>query len=266
MTTPNVRNPSHRSMSSKVFAAAGLIGALVVAACTPTSASPTAQSVQPTAAAPTAAPLAQPTAAPTVAPQATATVPVLSEDAVMDAVRKAWETMAVAGPRKVVQTSKNADGTGMTIEAVFVPPDSLHQIVTIGGQQIAEQYSVGNTIYNNTLRTGGWVSSPAPGGTVGVLKLFGDSSAADGSLTYSNARVEGAETVNGAATVIYAYATQLKGADMVVQHRLWVDTATGLPARNEIVDDEGQTVQEFTFDNSLSVDLPADVASAPPAP
>lgn len=266
MPTISVPPRSHRSTALRTLTTVGLV-AVVVAACNQAPAAPTAQpAVQPTAAKPTAVPVAQPTMALTVAPEPTATAPVLSEEAVMDAVRKAWETMAAAGPRKVVQTSKDADGTGMTIEAVFVPPDSLHQIVKLGEQQIAEQYSVGDTIYNNTLGTGGWVSTQLPGGTPGLTKLFGDPSVLGDSITYTDIRVDGADVINGQAAIIYAYSSQLKGADMVVRHRLWVDTVTGLPARNEIVDDEGQTIQEFTFDSSLSVELPADVASAPPAP
>ena len=247
--------------------ALGLAATLIVTACKP-SATPTAPPNAPTLAAPvaspTAVPVSQPTAAPTAAPAATAIV--LSEDGVMEAVHKAWAALGAAGPRKVVQTNSDSDGPGTVIEAVFVPPDSLHQIVKMGGRAIAEQYSIGDTIYNNTPQTGGWVSTQVSGGTPGVMAMFGDSDALSDAITYSNAHVEGNESVNGHEAVIYAYSSQLKGADKTIQHRLWVDTTSGLPVKNEIVSDQGTTTQEITVDASLTIDLPADVAAAPPAP
>lgn len=270
MTTHTTRPTVHTLTQALalVLAAAGIV----------TACKPTAAPSQPTAAAPIASPTpaAQPTtvaqltagsqstAAPTVTSAATSVV--LSEDGVMEAVHKAWAALGAAGPRKVVQTSTDSDGAGTVIEAVFVPPDSLHQIVKIGGRAIAEQYSMGDTIYNNTPQTGGWVSTQVSGGTPGVMALFGDSDALSDAVTYSNARVEGAENVNGHEAVIYAYTSQLNGADMVVQHKLWVDTSSGLPVKNEIVSDQGTTTQEITVDASLTIDLPADVAAAPPAP
>ncbi len=263
MISPSNKPTARPSLRALAFA---LAAATIVTACK-ASATPTAAPPQPTSATPVAtptpAPVSQPTAEPTVAPAATTVV--LSEDGVIEAVHTAWAALGAAGPRRVVQTSTDSEGAGTVIEAVFVPPDSLHQIVEIGGHAIAEQYSIGDTIYNNTPETG-WVSTQVSGGTPGMLAMFDDSDALSDALTYSNARVEGNESVNGHEAVVYAYSSQLKGADMVVQHRLWVDTTSGLPVKNEIVSDEGTTTQEFTFDASLTIDLPADVAAAPPAP
>lgn len=242
-----------------------LAAALILSACQ-TPAAPTAAPVKPTkpAVVASATVAAAPTVVPTEAPAATATLPVLSADDVIEAVHQAWATAGLAGPRRLVQTSSDADGAGTVIEAEFVPPDSLHQVVKIGGQKIAEQYNMGGVLYNNAPTSGGWVRTDLPGSLNGALAMFSD--AAGDSITYSDARVEGSETVNGYNAVIYAYATQLEGFAMVVKHRLWVDTGSGLPVKNEIVSDEGQTVQEIVYSADVAIVLPDDVAAAPPAP
>jgi hypothetical protein len=45
---------------------------------------------------------------------------------------------------------------------------------------------------------------------------------------------------------------------------LWVDQTSGLPVKSESTDPDGMTISEtITYDNSITLTLPAEAANAP---
>jgi hypothetical protein len=182
--------------------------------------------------------------------------PSLSPDEVYQAVSTAWKKLETAGPRHISQTSE-----GVSIEADAVPPD-FHQVVSAGGNVVAEQYIVGGTIYNSV--QGAWTQT-AGGGT--ALSTIGDFALdLSGSLVYSNGMVNGIEVINGSPAIVYSYSTTLKGLDATAQYKLWVDQISGLPVKSENTSPEGSTTaMTITYDPSITLSLPDEAKSAPPS-
>jgi hypothetical protein len=237
-----------------------------------TAAPPTAATVAP---ATTAAPAATKTPAapaPTTAvnSQASPTValpaaPVLSSDEVIQAVKAAWEAYAKAGPVRLNQTSSMGGNPTLTIKAEIVPPDQLHQVTSMMGQAVAEQYFYGGAIYGESPGTGGtWVKTPNFG--VKQFATVVSSLAGDATLTRSDGKVLGVENVNSEAAMVYGYSSQLQGFPDKISYKLWVSQSRGLPLKFEKDPPKGdQMVQEFTYDPALKIVLPAEVAAAPTA-
>lgn len=196
-------------------------------------------------------------------PQLPTPAPLASDD-VIKAVKVAWAAADKAGPRRLKQVSYKGDQVTSTIDAESVPPDQFHQIVTMNGQVIAEQYIYGGAIYVNAPNSGGWTKTPASAAQVGAV-IGGLAQALVGDITYSDAKVLGAETVNGEPATVYSYATQLKGFPDKTSYKLWVSTAAGLPIRQEKVNTHLKLVEDITYDAKLTISLPTEVAAAPTA-
>ncbi|HSD85472.1 MAG TPA: hypothetical protein VLG46_16540 [Anaerolineae bacterium] len=206
----------------------------------------------------------------TPAPSASATpglvsAPSKSAGEVIAAVKAAQAaTEKATGPRLVTVTVYQGDTAISVIEAQFVPPDTLHQQVKMGGQVMAESYWYQGTIYTKAPNTGGWKSSP------GALKQFtqvlgGMAGSLADSIIYSDGKVLGVETVKGEPATVYSYSTQLQGLPDKVPHKVWVSNATGLPVKEE-TDKEGEkTVREITYNAAIIISVPAEVLSAPAA-
>jgi hypothetical protein len=226
-----------------------------VAVLQPTAILPAATLPAPTATVANASPTAtlQP---PTPAP--------LAADDVIKAVKAAWAAADKAGPRRLKEEAYKGDQAIETIDAESVPPDQFHQIVTMNGQFIAEQYIYGGAIYVKAPDTGGWKKTPASAAQVGAV-IGGLALALAGDITYSDAKVLGTETINGEPATIYGYATQLKGFPTVTSYKLWVSTVAGLPVRQEKVTPQLKLVLDITYDAKLTISLPAEVAAAPTA-
>jgi hypothetical protein len=191
-------------------------------------------------------------------PAATANVqpaPSLSADEVYQAVSAAWAKLDQAGPRHISQTTSE----GLNTEADVVPPD-FHQVMSAGGNVIAEQYIINGTIYNNV--QGAWTQTPGAGDALSTLGNF--SMAVSDSLVYSDGMVNGVEIINGSPAIVYSYSTTLKGVDASAQYKLWVDQISGLPVRSVDVSPDGATIDKtFTYGNSIKITLPADAQNAP---
>jgi hypothetical protein len=188
----------------------------------------------------------------------------LAADDVIKAVKAAWAAADKAGPRRLKQMSYKGDQAVTTIDAESVPPGQFHQVVTMNSQVIAEQYIYGGVIYVNAPNTGGRKVAPASAAQVGAV-MGGLAQALVGDITYSDAKVLGAETVNGEPATVYSYATQLKGFPDKTNYKLWVSTAAGLPIRQEKVTTRLRLVMDITYDAKLTISLPAEVAAAPSA-
>lgn len=240
----------------------GIIATFLLAACSAQTAStapavetkvPSAQS-QATLVQPTAQPQAtvvQPTAVANAQP-----APSLSPDEVYKAVSAAWAKLADAGPRHISQTSSD----GLTTEVDVVPPD-FHQVMSAGGNVMAEQYIVSGTIYNNV--QGAWTQTAGGSDALGMLGNLVP--AVSDSLVYSAGKVEGIEAINGSPAILFSYSTTLKGVDASAQYKVWVDQASGLPVRYVNITPDGTTIDEtITYDSSITITLP-DVAKNAPA-
>jgi hypothetical protein len=181
--------------------------------------------------------------------------PSLSADEVYQAVSAAWTKLDTAGPRHISQTTSE----GLTTEADVIPPD-FHQVMSAGGNVVAEQYIVGGTIYNNA--QGAWTQTTGGGAALNTIGNFALN--LSDSLVYSDGMVNGVEVINGSPAIVYSYSTTLKGLDASAQYKLWVDQASGLPVRSVNITPDGMTTDEtITYDNSITITLPGEAKNAP---
>jgi len=191
------------------------------------------------------------------APADLPSAPSLSPEEVYQAVSAAWAKMGTAGPRHISQTTSE----GLSTEADVVPPD-FHQVVSIGGNVVAEQYIVSGTIYAN--EQGAWTQTAGGGDSLLTVGDFAMGLADN--LEYSNGIVEGVEEINGSPAIVYSYSTTLKGLDASAQYKLWVDQISGLPVRSVNVGSDGMTIDKtITYNNSLTITLPSEAKNAPTA-
>jgi outer membrane lipoprotein-sorting protein len=232
-----------------------IVGLLLVAGCVPSA--PAVNQVQPTVQNPVSSsstPMStQPAAAASTAIPTPLTAPVLSADQVYQAVAAAWAKMDSAGARHVSQVSYKGDTALQTIEADSVPPN-YHQVVTIMGKVMAEQYVYNGTIYNYV--QGAWSQLAGAWKTV-KSTLAGFSQALSDQIIKSDGKVVGVESVNGYPAVVYSYTTTLKGTSASSHYTLWVDQRSGLIVKQIIIDPQGEKmVQTIIYDASITLVLP----------
>jgi hypothetical protein len=204
-----------------------------------------------------------------VQPAAVQSAPSLSADEVYKAVAAAMAKLATAGPRHVSQTSFKGDTAATDLEMDAVPPN-YHQVITLNGKKMAEQYVVDKDIYNQV--AGQWLKVTGGGTTfTDTLKGFGESLA--GQIVRSDGKVEGIEMVNGKPAILYSYKTMIKdlSKNPTIQ-KLWVDPVSGLPVKQETdttnVKDPTITdkiVQLITYDPGITITLPEEAKNAKPA-
>jgi len=141
----------------------------------------------------------------------------------------------------------------MNIEADSVPPN-YHQVVSLGGSVMAEQYVYDGTIYNK--QNGEWSQVPGAGKTF-KSTLAGFAQAISDQIVKSGGKVVGVEDVNGKPAFVYSYTTSLKGTKSSSQYTVSVDQASGLLVKQIIIDPEGmKTIQTITYDASITLTLP----------
>jgi hypothetical protein len=205
------------------------------------------------------------TAEPGPATKAPAALPAKTSDEVIAAVKTAEASVTKAtGPRLIILTMYKGDTVESVMEGQFVPPDTLYQKMTAGGQIMAESYWYHGTIYSRSPASGGkWVASP------GALSQFtqilgGVVSGVASSIVYSDGKVLGEESVHGDLAIVYGYTTELKGlATSKITHKVWVSNATGFPIKEETDRSTEKTVREVTFNANLAITIPAEVLAAP---
>jgi hypothetical protein len=241
---------------------------LVTAACASTGGQSSTSPAQPT----TVSQVLQATTTQTAMAVATATqttalatqaAPMLTSDEAIKTAQAAWARLATAGPRHVSQTSFKGDSAISTIEADSVPPN-FHQVTSVMGTVIAEQYVYDGTIYNKV--NGEWSQLPG-GGKTFTNTLEGFTQGLSESLVYADGKVVGIEDINGKPATAYSYTTTLKGLDVKpAQYTIWVDNASGLPVKRVDISPDGlKIVQLITYDASITLTLPDEAKNAAPA-
>ena len=184
--------------------------------------------------------------------------PSLSPDEVYQAVAAAWTKLESAGPRHISQTMYKGGNAVSNTEADSVPPN-FHQVSSVAGTVMAEQYVFGGTIYNKL--NGVWTQTP--GASTAISALSGLSQALDANIVRSVGKASGIEVVNGSPAIIYNYSTTLKGLTTSTQYTLWVDQTSGLPVKQETLNSEGiKIIQTITYDSSITLTLPAEAKNA----
>jgi hypothetical protein len=215
----------------------------------------------------TSAPATPTTATVTVAPAtdtpapATQAAPALSSDDAIKAAQAAWAKLATAGPRHISQNSYKGDTIITNIEADSVPPN-LHQVTTVMGNVIAEQYFFDGAIYNKI--NGAWSHLPgAAPSAINAIEGFAQGMASG--LVYAEGKVLGVEAVNGKPATMYYYTTTLTGLKAnPAQYTIWVDNATGLPVKRVNINPEGmKIVQLITYDPNIKLTLPDEAKNSP---
>jgi len=237
-----------------ISSACALSGA--VQATQPTAVVQSVQSSQSTA---TSAPAAAAATAtmPAAAPQV---APALPADEVYKTVQTAWTKLETAGPRHVSQNSFKGSTAQTNIEADSVPPN-YHQVVSMMGTVVAEQYIYNGTIYNKV--NGAWTQlAGAAGPATSTLAGFAEGLADQ--IVLADGKVVGIETISGKPATEYSYTTSLKGLSVKpVTHTVWVDTISGLPVKQEILHADGEKiVQLITYDTSIQITLPDEAKNA----
>jgi hypothetical protein len=226
-------------------------------ACALTGVSSSTPSVQATViSSVTQAALATGTSAP-----ATQAAPALSSDDAIKAAQAAWAKLATAGPRHVSQNSYQGENVIANIEEDSVPPN-LHQVTTVMGNVIAEQYFFDGAIYNKL--HGAWSHLPgAAPSAINAIEGFAQGIASG--LVYADGKVLGIEAINGNPATKYYYTTTLTGLKAnPAQYTIWVDNTTGLPVKRVNIDPEGmKIVQLITYDPNIKLTLPDEAKNSP---
>jgi hypothetical protein len=212
------------------------------------------------------APALQPTAAPQSAQPTPANPPPAAVpaqpagDDVSQAVKTAWAKLEAAGPRHISQTVYASDLPVMNLEVDNVAPN-YHQVISALGQDVAEQYLYDGAIYNKM--NGQWTRLPG-GGTAFKSLMAGLTAGLSEETVTANGKVLGAANINGKPATGYSYTTTVKGMDIPpITHTLWVDNASGLPVKHEMVKaDLGKTVETYTYDDNLKITLPDEAKNA----
>jgi hypothetical protein len=80
----------------------------------------------------------------------------------------------------------------------------------------------------------------------------------------ADGKVVGIEMINGKAATEYSYTSSSKGLSAKpVTHTVWIDNASGLPVKQEILHPTGEkTVQLITYDASIQITLPDEAKNA----
>ena len=234
-------------------------------ACALTGVNSSAPPVQATVVIPavTQAAQATDTNAPATQGDATQAGPALSADDAIKAAQAAWARLATAGPRHISQNSYKGGALVSNIESDSVPPN-LHQVTSIMGNVIGEQYFFDGAIYNKL--NGAWSHLPgAAPSTINAIEGFAQGMSS--SLVYADSKVLGIEAVNGKPATMYFYTTTLTGLKAnPAQYTIWVDNASGLPVKRVNIDPRGmKIVQLITYDGTIKLTLPDEARNSPVA-
>jgi len=253
---------SNRSLPLFVFLAASVV---FMTACSLAGVIPTIRKFAPPVLRPTAPSQSAPANPPAATLPAQPAAPATAADEVYKAVQTAWAKLEAAGPHHVSQTVYASSLPVMSIEADSVSPN-YHQVISALGNPVAEQYLYDGAIYNKM--NGQWTR--LPGGATAfesLLSGFGqglaDQVIAD-QVVMSAGKVLGVENIKGKPATGYSYTTTLKDMEIPpITHTLWVDNASGLPVKHEIVKaDLGKTVAIYTYDDNLKITLPDEAKNA----
>jgi hypothetical protein len=237
---------------------AACLSALLTACSTPTAQSPfppASGSQYPTIAETLVVTTATPTAsAPSLRLLQTPT-PSRADDAARAAIVDAIRKFQNAGPFHMTTTVNTQAGAATTATADVILPDRF-RIVT----PETEILIAGDLSY--TRQDGAWVKDTSSGLASLIPELIGNLS--DQAIQgISAATLIHPETFNQVRTHEYHYQSDivLAGETLFTDNQLWIDDSTGLPVRLVSVSfyngAQSTTIQEFTYDPTITIDLPS---------
>ncbi len=207
---------------------------------TPTSAPSPVPTLVPPTLAPTSTPV--PTATPTPAPP----TPTLASP--LDVLTKAFRGLSGVKTyrAKVVTTGLPK---GATQESTFevVLPDRFH--LTSAGMEVI---LIGKTAY---VKLGTkWQKAALP---KGIDMSIADPKALEASLGIStNIKLVGTDDLEGKPTFVYQYTTTIKGPPaQTFASKMWVDAASGLPAKSESELKTGQKTTTTFYDYNATITI-----------
>jgi hypothetical protein len=177
------------------------------------------------------------------------------DDAAHAAIADAILKFQNAGPFRVITTINTQGGAPITATAEVILPDRF-RIVT----PETEILIAGDLSY--TRQDGAWIKDSSSGLASLIPELIGNLSeqAIQG---ISAATLVHPETLNQVHTREYHYQSDidLAGETLFTDNQLWIDDSTGLPVRlvsagfyNGV---QSTTIQEFTYDPAITIDLPS---------
>ena len=226
--------------------AALLLSLFLLAACGGETATPAATPTGAQADAAAAAPAAAPAAALPDDPKA--------------AILQALRGQLTAGPYRTTTVITGEDFE-QAATAEIAPPDRMHIRMDMGGMQM-EMIYIGDQVWSKQ-GDGAWEVAErmgAPGAA-----LLDEAMIADTERTITEAALIGPEVLDGVATLLYTFTTDLNLSEImpmpsVQQTRLWVDAATGLIVRQEMQDATADmpttTVQTVEYDPTITIEAP----------
>ncbi len=167
------------------------------------------------------------------------------------AVLKSLDAVRQAGPYRVISTITSESGAQVRSTSEVILPDRFH---LISNEQ--ETLVIGSTTY--ILQNGKWVLFPADMSRI-LSGMIGANEAEHGLSAF---QWVGSDTLDGSTATVYQYefTRQVEGAPLTSTVKIWVDSDTGLPVRQEI---EGtasgaklQTEQVIEYDSSIRIEEP----------
>ncbi len=180
--------------------------------------------------------------------------PSQSDDAARAAIIDAILKFQSAGPFRVTTTINTQGGAATTATAEVILPDRF-RILTPD----TEILIAGDLSY--TRQDGVWVKETSSGLASLIPALIGNLSG-QAIQGISAATLVHPETLNEIHTQEYRYQSDIDfaGETLFTDNQLWIDGATGLPVRlvsagfyNGV---QSTTVQEFTYDPAITIDVP----------
>ena len=164
-----------------------------------------------------------------------------------------------AGGAYRTTTTIDADGEPMVLTGEFIPPDRL-RVVTDLGDVVQEMIFIGEQGWMKAGDT--WTESP-----ISAAQMLGQFRTAidEFSVTATDVRFVGNESLNGQETAVYAYTLDMNKStvtpmDLISSAKLWVNTATGLPVQQEITGEAmgvmSTTTQVIEYDSSITIEPP----------
>ena len=246
----------------------------LTAPAAPTSIPPTPAPADTATAIPPSPTPVQPTATPTeIPPTPTSTQPAPTETStpaplaptpsspaeVYKAIAAAWTNLAQAGPYHVTKVDYNGDTPFEQTELDVVPPN-YHQVVSLNGKVMADQYVYDGTFYNQIMG-GAWIKLPGVGSS-SMSPLEGYAEGISDQSPKADGKVAGTEDVNGKPAIDYSYTLPIAMLNITNTYTVSVDQASGLVVKQVIASKVTKTVQTFKYDPSITFSLPDEAKNA----
>ena len=218
----------------------------------PTPLLPTATPTQPP---PTLTPT-QPT--PTSTPTTLAATP-SSPDEVYQAVAAAWRKLGQAGPFHVTKKGYTGETLFQQTDIDFVPPN-YHQVLSLNGTVIGEQYLFDGTLYNKI--QGVWTQQPGVGAAGNMIPVDGYAEGTSDQVPKTDGKVVGVEDIAGQPAIDYSFSVTIEMLNMNSTYTVSVDQASGQVVKQVIDTPVTKTVETITYDPSITFSLPDEAKNA----